>query len=147
LILEVTESTLGDDRELAVQALSELRRHGILVAIDDFGTGYSSLSRLAQLPVDILKIDKSFVGATGSGTGGSIIAAVTALAEALHLHTVAEGIETPEQAAVVAGFGCHRGQGWLYGRPTSMADLVLPSCSREPVARTASSPVTVGLSE
>jgi EAL domain-containing protein (putative c-di-GMP-specific phosphodiesterase class I) len=81
LILEVTESTLGHDRALAVQSLVDLRRQGILVVIDDFGTGYSSLSRFTHLPVDILKIDKSFVGATGSGAGGSIIAAVTALAE------------------------------------------------------------------
>jgi diguanylate cyclase (GGDEF)-like protein len=130
LILEVTESTLSDERALAVQALGELRRQGILVAIDDFGTGYSSLSRLTQLPVDILKIDKSFVGATCSGAGQSIIAAVTALADALHLDTVAEGIETPEQAAVVSGFGCHRGQGWLYGRPAPMSDLVLPPVPR-----------------
>ncbi|HEX2807350.1 MAG TPA: bifunctional diguanylate cyclase/phosphodiesterase, partial [Kineosporiaceae bacterium] len=130
LILEVTESTLGEDRALAVQTLSELRRHGILVAIDDFGTGYSSLSRLTQLPVDILKIDKSFVGGIDSGAGGSIIAAVTALAEALHLGTVAEGIETAEQAAVVAGFGCRRGQGWLYGRPAPLSDLALRAVPR-----------------
>jgi diguanylate cyclase (GGDEF)-like protein len=130
LILEVTESVLGDDQALAVQTLGELRRQGILVAIDDFGTGHSSLSRLTQLPVDILKIDKSFVGATDSGAGQSIIAAVTALAEALHLDTVAEGIETSEHAAVVSGFGCRRGQGWLYGRPAPMADLDLPPVPR-----------------
>ena len=91
--------------------------------------------------MDILKIDKAFVAAIGRGAGASIVAAVTPLVEALHLHTVAEGIETPEQATVVAGFGCHRGQGWLYGRPAPLADLAPvprpPGAALDPVGAVA----------
>jgi EAL domain-containing protein (putative c-di-GMP-specific phosphodiesterase class I)/GGDEF domain-containing protein len=125
LVLEVTESSVaGDQPEVAV-ALARLRQHGVRVAIDDFGTGYSSLSRLGQLPVDILKIDKSFVWATAAPTRDSVLAAIIGLAQAFGLSTVAEGIETWDHTDLLRGLGCSCGQGYLFGRPGSFDDLDL----------------------
>ena len=101
LILEVTETTLGADADTAIETLQRLRRLGIRVAIDDFGVGYSSLSRLARLPVDILKLDRSFVtelivgGDDAAGYRGNarLVAAIASVAEAAGLTTIAEGIE------------------------------------------------------
>ena len=126
LVLEVTESSLAAEDGVSVTALEELRSAGIRIAIDDFGTGYSSLSRLAHLPVDILKIDRSFVSSIVPGKAAPIIASITALAEALGLATVAEGVEHHAQAAVLAMHGCDRGQGWLYGRPVPLDTLAFP---------------------
>jgi EAL domain-containing protein (putative c-di-GMP-specific phosphodiesterase class I)/GGDEF domain-containing protein len=132
LILEVTESSVLADADSAVDALRRLRKLGIRIAIDDFGTGYSSLGRLERLPVDVLKIDRAFVGAIKPGTRSApIVSAVTALAAALGLTAVAEGIEHPYQAAAVARHGCERAQGWLYGRPAP--ELVLCPAVRPPL--------------
>ena len=125
LVLEVTESSLAAEDGVSVQALEDLREAGVRIAIDDFGTGYSSLSRLAHLPVDILKIDRSFVSSIVPGRAAPIIASITALAQALELATVAEGIEHHAQAEVLAMHGCDRGQGWLYGRPMPLENLSL----------------------
>ncbi|MFG1921674.1 putative bifunctional diguanylate cyclase/phosphodiesterase [Cryptosporangium sp. NPDC048952] len=130
LVLEVTESMLEADSPVALTALHRLRALGIRIAVDDFGTGWSSLSRLDRLPADILKIDQSFVAAIPpDATSAPLIAAITALAMALGLRTVAEGIEEPHQATVLAQHGCDEGQGWLYGRPGD------PAAIREALAR------------
>ncbi|AGL18099.1 bifunctional diguanylate cyclase/phosphodiesterase [Actinoplanes sp. N902-109] len=130
LILEITESALVDDTHVPV--LQALREHGIHTAIDDFGTGYSSLQYLTRLPVDILKIDRAFV-ATLDGTpeGRAIAEAVIRLAQVLGLTTIAEGIETSQQAAELQGLGCNRGQGYLYARPLPAAGLTAAMTPRQ----------------
>ncbi|TQS40917.1 putative bifunctional diguanylate cyclase/phosphodiesterase [Cryptosporangium phraense] len=124
LVLEVTESMLEADAPVALAALEALRADGVRIAVDDFGTGYSSLSRLDRLPVDILKIDRAFVNALRPDTAvAPVITAIVALAQALGMSTVAEGIEEPYQAAALIAHGCSAGQGWLYGRPGPAAEL------------------------
>ncbi|MFI5931123.1 putative bifunctional diguanylate cyclase/phosphodiesterase [Actinoplanes sp. NPDC051494] len=117
LVLEITESALVDDVE-AIAMLAAFRSHGIRIAIDDFGTGYSSLHYLTRLPVDILKIDRSFVAElNGTPEGAGITEAILRLSHALHLTTVAEGIETTAQAAELQLLGCGIGQGYLFAKP------------------------------
>jgi diguanylate cyclase (GGDEF)-like protein len=124
LVLEITESALVDE-STGIAMLSEFRGHGIRVAIDDFGTGYSSLHYLTRLPVDILKIDRSFVAElNGTPEGSGITEAVLRLSQVLHLTTVAEGIETTEQAAELQTLGCGIGQGYLFARPLPPAELI-----------------------
>ncbi|MBM2614802.1 bifunctional diguanylate cyclase/phosphodiesterase [Actinoplanes sp. LDG1-06] len=123
LVLEITESAIVDDR-IAVPALETLRSKGIRIAIDDFGTGYSSLQYLSRLPVDVLKIDHSFVAELdGTRQGSAITEAVIRLAEILGLTTVAEGIERPAQADELRALGCQAGQGFLYAKPQPAADV------------------------
>ncbi len=117
LRLEVTESVAVTDADRAREVLAALRALGVKVSIDDFGTGYSSLSYLESLPVDVLKIDRSFVSAIGSGGRGEIVQLIVGLAGALGLEVVAEGTETDAQIAVLSGLGCTYGQGYLFGRP------------------------------
>ncbi|MFI5841534.1 putative bifunctional diguanylate cyclase/phosphodiesterase [Catenuloplanes sp. NPDC051500] len=121
LVLEITEGVLVGSAHaaLANEHLSELRRDGVRVAVDDFGTGYSSLAYLRDLPIDILKIDRSFLADPGSAP---MIRAIVDLAHGLGLTTVGEGVETAEQAALLRELDCDKGQGWHYGRPAS-ADL------------------------
>jgi PAS domain S-box-containing protein/diguanylate cyclase (GGDEF)-like protein len=122
--IEITEGVLIDDVSSAVSQLRLLRRQGIRVAIDDFGTGYSSLSRLSELPIDMLKIDRSFVNAlTTGGAGRTVAATIIALGKAFGMTTVAEGVETPEQLEVLAHLGCDQSQGYLHSRPLAVADL------------------------
>jgi diguanylate cyclase (GGDEF)-like protein/PAS domain S-box-containing protein len=122
--VEITEGVLIDDVSSAVSQLRVLRRSGIRVAIDDFGTGYSSLSRLAELPVDMLKIDRSFVSQlTTSGAGRTVAETIIALGKAFEMTTVAEGVETPEQFEMLANLGCDQSQGYLHSRPLAAADL------------------------
>ncbi|MBB2903194.1 diguanylate cyclase (GGDEF)-like protein [Kineococcus radiotolerans] len=118
LTLEVTESVLVDDLEAVSARLAQLRAAGVLVAIDDFGTGYSSLSYLRRLPVDTVKIDRSFV--TDLAHGGSattLVASIIELARSLGLDVVAEGVETEQQAQVLRELSCTYAQGYLYARP------------------------------
>jgi diguanylate cyclase (GGDEF)-like protein len=112
--LEITESVAVDD--LAVQALRRLRDKGFRIALDDFGTGYSSLHALGRLPIDIVKIDRSFVAGLRQNGNRALVAAVISIAEAHHLQVVAEGIETEEQARDLLNLGCGWGQGYLFGR-------------------------------
>jgi PAS domain S-box-containing protein/diguanylate cyclase (GGDEF)-like protein len=122
--IEITEGVLIDDVSSAVSQLRLLRRSGIRVAIDDFGTGYSSLSRLAELPVDMLKIDRSFVnGLTSTGAGRTVAQTIIALGKAFDMETVAEGVETPEQFDILAHLGCDQSQGYLHSRPLAVADV------------------------
>ncbi|MDR7276726.1 putative bifunctional diguanylate cyclase/phosphodiesterase [Catenuloplanes atrovinosus] len=123
LVLEITESAIVDEHA-AVPALADLRAHGVRIAIDDFGTGYSSLQYLTRLPVDVLKIDRSFVSQLDSTPEGAAVAeAVIRLGQVLGLRTIAEGIETPAQAAELQLLGCGHGQGYLFARPMPAADL------------------------
>jgi diguanylate cyclase (GGDEF)-like protein len=118
LVLEITETTLDADTADVVGTLRDLRAMGIRIAIDDFGTGFSSLSRLDRLPVDVLKIDRSFVAAIQDQFGDApLVAAVVALGHALGLTLVAEGIEDAHQRERLAELGCDEGQGFLFGRP------------------------------
>jgi EAL domain-containing protein (putative c-di-GMP-specific phosphodiesterase class I) len=116
LWLEITESTLMRDAESALSALGALRALGLHLAVDDFGTGYSSLAYLERLPVEALKIDRSFTDGVGVRKDSTaIVGAVVGLARALRLRTVAEGIETPEQFQHLRAMGCEVGQGFLFG--------------------------------
>lgn len=118
LTMEITETTLDADLPQVTATLQQLRELGISIAIDDFGTGYSTLARLSRLPVDILKIDKSFIDDIPDDGGDvPILQAIVGLARALDLQTVAEGIETPVQADVLKRIGVTHAQGYLYGRP------------------------------
>ena len=118
LQIELTENVLMRDIELCSWVLTHLREHGIRVAIDDFGTGYSSLSYLKQLPIDNLKIDRSFVqDIPGDPNDCAIAAAVIGLARTLGLDAIAEGIETREQQDYLVRIGCDKMQGYLHARP------------------------------
>jgi EAL domain-containing protein (putative c-di-GMP-specific phosphodiesterase class I) len=116
--IEITESVIIDDVEQSVQLLQALRALGCRIAIDDFGTGYSSLNYLVRLPVDTLKIDRSFVAMLEkSPETVALVANTIALAHSLGLDVVAEGVETDEQAAHLRRLGCEQLQGFLLGRP------------------------------
>ena len=99
------------------------------IAVDDFGTGFSSLSYLSRLPVDVLKVDRSFTAGIGAGPAGKLAWAVLALADSLGLATVAEGVETREQAAALVGHGCTRLQGFLHSEAVP-ADLLPSTAAR-----------------
>ena len=115
--LEITEGLILADAEGAMVTFSQLREHGFLLAIDDFGTGYSSLSYLNQLPIDKLKIDRSFVkGIPGDPSGEAITRTIIQLAHGLGLRVIAEGVEKEAQEQFLRDLGCHEGQGWLYGK-------------------------------
>jgi EAL domain-containing protein (putative c-di-GMP-specific phosphodiesterase class I) len=116
--LEITESVVVQDITTTRRTLADLKEVGVQVAIDDFGTGYSVLSHLKSLPVDTLKIDKSFVRELGSNPGDlAIVRAIIALAEAFDLQLVAEGVETEAAALTLLRHRCHRAQGFLLSRP------------------------------
>jgi EAL domain-containing protein (putative c-di-GMP-specific phosphodiesterase class I) len=124
LVLEVTESVLADPAGGAAAALETLRGLNVRVALDDFGTGYSSLGYLRQLPVDILKIDRSFVsGENANRPGDLLLEAIVALAQRLGLDVIPEGIEEPDQLARLQGLGCRTGQGFLLARPMPAAAI------------------------
>lgn len=116
--LELTESALLEDLTAARPLLSDLSSFGVGIHIDDFGTGYSSLSYLAELPVQTLKIDQTFIERlTESPNNGRVVQAIVALGKAMNLEVVAEGVETEEQLSMVRGFGCDLAQGFYIGRP------------------------------
>jgi diguanylate cyclase (GGDEF)-like protein len=124
LILEITESILMGQTAATIGKLADLRRLGVRLAADDFGTGYSSLSYLEKFPVDILKIDKTFVDSVGRREGRPVLArAIIQLGRALGLEVVAEGIERPEQANALRRLGCPHGQGYLYARPAPASEI------------------------
>jgi diguanylate cyclase (GGDEF)-like protein len=124
LDIEITESMLMHDLELSIRKLSQLREAGFGVAIDDFGTGYSSLRLLAKLPVDTLKIDKSFVQSiTDTPNVATLVSTVVSLARAFSMKTVAEGVETAEQLQKLRHMKCDQAQGYLFSRPVPAADV------------------------
>nr|WP_255480846.1 GGDEF domain-containing phosphodiesterase [Quadrisphaera sp. RL12-1S] len=123
LVLEITESALIDQHDAALQTLHALRALGIRLAIDDFGTGYSSLSYLHRLPVDILKIDKSFVDRLSHTGDASLVDAILGMAATLGLTTVAEGIEHAHQRHALAAQGCATGQGYHFSPPVDASEV------------------------
>jgi EAL domain-containing protein (putative c-di-GMP-specific phosphodiesterase class I) len=123
LELEITESAYFDDPDRAEEELRSLRTLGIKVALDDFGTGYSSLSYLRRLPLDKIKIDKSFVDALDTVDGAAIVSAVVALARALRLKVTAEGVETVGQQEFLRAAGCDYLQGYLFSQAVSAAEI------------------------
>ena len=146
LTLEITESMLIDDPEIAVVKLKELRALGVRIAMDDFGTGYSSLSYLSRFPVDIIKMDRSFLRPQPSREELDLSSAVVALGSSLALDVVAEGIELDEQLRRLRDLGCEFGQGFHFARPMESGDLgdylegmsqeaVMPSSEPRPVPR------------
>ncbi|MFJ4371947.1 putative bifunctional diguanylate cyclase/phosphodiesterase [Pseudomonas japonica] len=124
LELEVTETGLMEDISTAAQHLLSLRRSGALIAIDDFGTGYSSLSYLKSLPLDKIKIDKSFVqDLLEDDDDATIVRAIIQLGKSLGMQVIAEGVETAEQEAYIVAQGCHEGQGYHYSKPLPAREL------------------------
>ena len=124
LILEITESVLADPAGGAAVALEALRRGGVRVALDDFGTGYSSIGYLRQLPVDVLKIDRSFVsGPHAHGSGEALLEAIVGLGRHLSLDVIPEGIEHPAELRRLQALGCRTGQGFLFSRPVPASDI------------------------
>jgi diguanylate cyclase (GGDEF)-like protein len=130
LMLELTESAIIADPERSNRLLNRLKALDATIAMDDFGTGYSSLAYLQKLPIDLLKIDRSFVsGMLGDRDSVAIVRAILSLASALGMHTTAEGVETAELAQTLAALGCSYGQGYYYSRPLS-ADAAFAYCKR-----------------
>ena len=128
LQLEVTESVIMNTGD-ALQYINDLHALGVELAIDDFGTGYSSLAYLKQLPVQTLKIDRSFIQDIAAGKDDcrddeAIAVAIVQLGKSMDLAVIAEGVETVEQAAFLLRQGCRRAQGYLYGRPMEAGELL-----------------------
>ena len=125
LQLEVTETTVAQNRDSAIELLNSLRKHGVRVAIDDFGTGYSSLSYLQNMPYDVLKIDKSFVDLIGAAVqSDSICRTIIKMARELGKVSIAEGVETGEQIDFLRKAGCDLVQGFFYSEPLPLADFI-----------------------
>ena len=136
ITLELTESILMDDTESVRDVLERLRTVGVRLALDDFGAGYSSLGYLHRLPLDIVKIDRSFVMNLGGATKESaVIDAVVAISERLGLRLVAEGIEETEQLEILRRLGCHFGQGYLFARPMPAHEVAAVVAARRPAKR------------
>ncbi|HEY3239215.1 MAG TPA: EAL domain-containing protein [Acidimicrobiia bacterium] len=143
LCLEITESGLMDDVEHALGALVDLKALGIHLAIDDFGTGYSSLSYLRRFPVDVVKLDRSFVAGLGADPAATaIVAAALNLSHALGFGVVAEGVETKEQLVTLRALRCDRAQGYFWSRPVPPAELPAFPLAR-PAASLTAAPVDV----
>lgn len=124
LELEITESVAMMEQSLVISTLQQIRAMGIKIAIDDFGTGFSSLSYLENLPLDRLKVDRSFVETISSGNRGQrIVELVIQLGQSLGLNVIAEGVEVQEQINQLLELGCHEAQGYFYAKPMSAADL------------------------
>jgi diguanylate cyclase (GGDEF)-like protein/PAS domain S-box-containing protein len=124
LTLEITESVMMTDTELAATRLGELHALGVRLAMDDFGTGYSSLSTLSRFPLDILKMDRSLLAAGAAPITTGLASAVLGLGDTFELEVVAEGIEYPEQSTTLRDLGCETGQGFLFARPMPPAALL-----------------------
>lgn len=124
LVLELTESILVTDIEFVISKLQALRKLGIVIALDDFGTGYSSLSYLRQLPIQQIKIDRSFVqDAVNSSGSASLVKSVVRMSSDLGHDVLAEGVETLAQHDLMTQFGCKKFQGYFYGKPMPLVDL------------------------
>jgi diguanylate cyclase (GGDEF)-like protein/PAS domain S-box-containing protein len=135
VVLELTESILVHDADGARQVLDALHGLGVRLAIDDFGTGYSSLAYLQNFPIDIVKIDRAFVDQLGDdGRGRSLARSIIAIAQSLGIGTIAEGIETPSQAADLTALSCQHGQGYHYSRPVSPEAFAALVTERRPDA-------------
>ena len=124
LELEITESVAMGDLPEAITTLRRLREMGVKVVLDDFGTGHSSLAYLKSLPLDALKIDRTFVAAIpGSSADASLVTAILEMARGLGLKVIAEGVETEDQLAFLLESGCRQAQGFLFGAPVPVTSL------------------------
>ena len=132
LELEVTETGLMEDIDAAAHGLHSLRRSGALIAIDDFGTGYSSLSYLKSLPLDKIKIDKSFVQDISQDEGATIVRAIIQLGKSLGMTVIAEGVETPEQEAYLIAEGCRKARATITASPCRRGISTCCCASRRP---------------
>jgi len=122
--LEVTETSILDREQEAVEVLDGLKQLGVRLSLDDFGTGFSSLTHLRSLPVDEIKIDRSFVSElTSNARDKEIVSSVVGLAKSLGIETVAEGVETADQAEQLKAMGVDLGQGYHFARPGTAADI------------------------
>jgi c-di-GMP phosphodiesterase len=130
LKLEITESSIMSNTDVIELVLSQLQVLGVQLYIDDFGTGYSSLSRLLELPLDVLKIDRSFVQQLSSERGEYLVRAIANLAQSLGIDVIAEGVETAEQSLKLQSLGCRRGQGYLFARPLDSQDIPSLVCEQ-----------------
>jgi len=128
--IEITETALMDNATVAAEVLRELRDFGVKIYLDDFGTGYSSLSHLHKLPVDALKIDRSFVRSLVMPDRPAIVESILGLARTLGTHVVAEGIEEDIQARELERLGCTHAQGYIFSKPLSAAKVeeMLKAC-------------------
>lgn len=132
LELELTETSIMENAESATNLLTEIRKLGVKIAIDDFGTGYSSLSYLKHLPIDTVKLDRSFVnGATTDPDDAALVMAIITLAHNLRLKVIAEGVETAEQLSFLRLLKCDEGQGYLFSKPVP-PDVFAASMTRDP---------------
>ena len=128
LRLEITENTLLEDKEKASKQLQKLKNAGFKLLLDDFGTGYSSLTYLSQFPIDVIKIDQSFVRNIGQDKSNeSIIKTIHALSSNLGLYCIAEGVETSEQISFLTEMGCEDLQGYYFAKPMLADDLIAES--------------------
>ena len=143
LELEITETSIMENTDSAVKALTAIRRLGVRIAIDDFGTGYSSLSYLKRLPIDTVKLDQSFVkGATSDPNDAALVMAIVTLAHNLRLRVIAEGVETEEQRAFLSLLRCDEAQGYLFGKPApaDAFDSIFPAGPQRKQDRLSASP-------
>jgi diguanylate cyclase (GGDEF)-like protein len=131
LTLEMTESVLIDNREEGLANLTTLHDMGVRLAIDDFGTGYSSLSYLHRFPVDVLKIDRSFVERLSNGGDTALVSTILRLGRSLNIETVAEGIERPQEMLMLRRQGCTTGQGFHFSPPVAATDLRVMLAERD----------------
>ncbi len=130
LIVEVTEQTFAHDLDRTSTTLGDLRQLGVRVAIDDFGAGYSSLQYLARLPVDLLKIDGSFVQRSATPRGRALLHAIVQLGQSVGMDVIAEWVETPEQVEMLRAMGCPLAQGWHFGAAQDPAEVHWPVAVR-----------------
>jgi diguanylate cyclase (GGDEF)-like protein/PAS domain S-box-containing protein len=126
LHLEITETALAHASKQAIREVHELAEMGVSIALDDFGTGYSSLSLLRDLPISVVKIDRSFIAPIAEERrAAALVRSLVVMCDSLDIGTVAEGVETPDQRAVVSALGCEHAQGYLFGRPVDLTDVVV----------------------
>lgn len=146
--VEITETALFENLALAQSIVGSLKNQGVRLALDDFGTGYSSLAHLRALPFDRIKIDKSFVTSmTESADSAAIVKAIVSLGESLNLPITAEGVEDSEIQQRLIALGCAKGQGWLYGKPLSVAGVRRILAERHMIARPAPRPLPIVTSQ
>jgi EAL domain-containing protein (putative c-di-GMP-specific phosphodiesterase class I) len=147
-VLEITESVMMQDMDLSIERLAQLKHLGVQLAIDDFGTGYSSLNYVRRFPVDILKVDKSFIdGVSEGGESSALTAAVIELAGILNLTPVAEGIERADQLQRLLELRCELGQGFLFAKPLAAPALESLLAERTQMLREAEGLATAGVEE
>ena len=132
LTLEITENVLIEDLGAVIERLEAIRELGVRIALDDFGTGFSSLGYLSRLPIDVLKLDRSFVSQLGTPGQRALFCGIIELAHNLDLVAVAEGVETHEQLELLREIGCEHGQGYLFARPMKAEEMGVLSAAQSP---------------